>query len=75
MQRLRYDEPQRGDEIALVDAAGDKNGLFSRVRRVRSYDPNDPDRFEILDEQGRVLYVRRNLVRIDAWVQFYLERE
>lgn len=75
MVRLRYDEPCRGDEIALVSADGEKNGLYSHVRRVRSIDPEDPDRYEILDDGGRILYVRRNLVRVDAWVQFFLERE
>lgn len=69
MRRLRYDEPQRGDEIALVDASGKVNGLFSEVECVLASD-FDPDRFEIRDKQGRVLYVER--VNTDTWRQFLL---
>lgn len=51
-------EPQRKDEIILLDPVTEKSGnYFTRVRRIRAEDLRQGI-WEVLDERGKILYVK-----------------
>lgn len=66
MHLPRYDEPAYGDEVFLVGADGRPNNLHTKVQQVLSSDI-ERDLYEIKDQQGRVLVIRR--VSGDTWQQ------
>lgn len=66
----RHDEPERGDEITLINDLGLPNGKVSRVKAIRSEDKRE-ELFEIVDNFNAVRIVTR--LTDTTWIEVFLE--